>query len=209
MTKSQIVKLSMEVGGLSSPPKMPCHSFSIPAAKCVTGGKLNAVAGSVCSKCYARKGRYVFPNVKNALERRLAGLSRPDWVATMSKVINGLNEGFFRWHDSGDIQGRWHLERIIEVAKNTPGTRHWLPTKEYGLMHAAIRDGIEIPENLTIRISSPMVGGKAPNVAGMPTSTVTTNEQEASCRAFENAGKCGDCRACWDKSTKNITYLAH
>ena len=31
------------VGGLSSPSKMPCHGYSIPAQKCMTGSKLRNV----------------------------------------------------------------------------------------------------------------------------------------------------------------------
>jgi hypothetical protein len=29
------------------------------------------------------------------------------------------------------------------------------------------------------------------------------------CRAYENAGKCSGCRACWDKKIKVIAYPAH
>ena len=209
MTKKQALSIASSVGGFSSPSKMPCHSFSIPATKCAVGGQLNKVAGSVCSKCYARKGRYVFPNVRKAQERRFALLNAPEWAERLAAAINGLGEGFFRWHDSGDLQGEWHLRNILEVAQKTPGTLHWIPTKEYGLMHRAVRDGLRIPENVTVRVSSPMVDTKPPRVAGLPTSTVTTNPEAATCRAFKNAGKCGDCRACWDRSIGNICYLAH
>ena len=40
------------VGGLSKPSKMPGWSIGLPAKECKTGGKLQAVKGSVCYDCY-------------------------------------------------------------------------------------------------------------------------------------------------------------
>ena len=57
-------------GGLSSPSKMPGYAYNLPAWKCITGVKLQAVEGSVCAGCYAMKGRYRFRNVKDALNRK-------------------------------------------------------------------------------------------------------------------------------------------
>jgi hypothetical protein len=210
MTKAFFHRIAKTVGGLSKPSKMPCHSFSIPATACRVGSNLRKVAGSVCAKCYARKGRYVFPNVVAAMTRRLEALGHPEWVERMTQAINGLEAGgFFRWHDSGDLQDREHLARIVEVARRTPTVRHWLPTKEYGLVHGAIRDGLEVPGNLTIRVSAPMVGAAAPDIAGLPTSTVVRDSAAATCRAFERKGVCGPCRACWDPAVRNVAYAAH
>ena len=59
-------------GGLSAPNKMPGPSINLPAVACITGAKLVNVKGSTCSGCYALKGRYRFPNVKDAMQRRLS-----------------------------------------------------------------------------------------------------------------------------------------
>ena len=53
--------LSAIVGTLSEPSKMPTYAYSIPAKYCITGSKLRMIANSTCSKCYALKGRYIFP----------------------------------------------------------------------------------------------------------------------------------------------------
>ena len=29
------------------------------------------------------------------------------------------------------------------------------------------------------------------------------------CKAYENDGKCGSCRECWNKSVETIAYVAH
>ena len=41
------------------------------------------------------------------------------------------------------------------------------------------------------------------------TSTVVTDKTKANCPAPQQGNECKSCRACWDKSIKNIAYLAH
>ena len=89
-------------GGLSKPSKMPGPAHNLPAWRCITGVKLQQVAGSVCAGCYAMKGRYRFRNVKEALDRRLQALTDPRWVEAMVTLITG--QAGCRWPDSGDIQ---------------------------------------------------------------------------------------------------------
>ena len=200
------------IGGLSEPSKMPCFGYSIPAKYCKTGSKLRAIAGSICSKCYALKGRYVFANVQNALERRFQSLSHPAWVEAMTAAITGKEKsGFFRWHDSGDVQSVEHLEKIVAVCQNTPHVRHWLPFRERAILSAFLAKGGVIPPNLTIRYSAAMIEGK-PLVradfiaAGVVTSTVSANY---TCPAPKQGNSCGACRNCWDKSVSNVAYKAH
>ena len=125
MLKKEARKIT---GGLSKPSKMPGPAHNLPAQACITGAKLVKIPGSVCAGCYALKGRYRFRNVQDALQRRLQALQDPRWVDAMVTLITG--EAWFRWHDSGDIQSQEHLKKIFEVCKRTPGTRHWMPTRE-------------------------------------------------------------------------------
>ena len=128
------------------------------ADKCKTGGKLRSIEGSVCNKCYAHKGFYkLYPAVGVALQRRFDKLKHPKWVESMSFLINSYKEGYFRWHDSGDIQDIEHLKNIVEVCKNTPNTLHWLPTKEIQIITEYVKSGLTFPDNLIVRISNFMV----------------------------------------------------
>ena len=111
MLKKEARKIT---GGLSAPNKMPGPSINLPAWNCITGLKLQAVKNSVCAGCYAMKGRYRFPNVREAMDKRLAALADPRWVDAMVTLISG--EPFFRWHDSGDIQSIEHLENIESIS---------------------------------------------------------------------------------------------
>lgn len=195
-------------GGLSKPSKMPGFAYGLPAKNCKTGGKLRAVKGSVCSKCYAMKGRYVFGNVAAAQERRLASLTHPDWVAAMVWTIRAKGCEYFRWHDSGDLQGMKHFANIIEVARQCPDTKFWLPTKEVGFVSQMKILQKDWPKNLIVRVSAAMIGETAPKKFAH-TSMVVEDAAQATCRSFENGGVCGECRKCWDKRVKVVAYLAH
>ena len=189
-------------GGLSAPSKMPGPSYNLPATQCITGAKLAKIPGSVCHGCYALKGRYRFNNVKAAMARRLEALGHPDWIAAMTVLIKG--EPVFRWHDSGDLQSPEHLKAIFEVCKNTPETRHWMPTREARFLR--LMDPDVIPKNLIIRFSSHMVDQQA--VGWWPwTSTVSTGGK--TCPAKDQGNECKSCRACWDRNVSNVTYPKH
>ena len=208
------------VGGLSEPSKIPCFGTSIPAKYCKVGGRLRNVEGSICSKCYALKGNYVrFPKIQEALEKRYANLSHPQWVEAMAWLINKVEKsGFFRWHDSGDIQSVEHLNNIVEVCKLTPGVSHWLPTREYvgekgqpGIVQQWLAKYGAFPANLTVRLSAFMLDGQPPvsvaNRLGLTTSGV--GKVSFTCPAPKQGGKCLDCRACWNQSVSNVNYKQH
>ena len=189
-------------GSLSKPSKMPGWSIGLPAKECKTGGKLQKVKGSVCYDCYALKGCYVFKVVQQAQYRRLAAIKDPQWVEAMAHLINSKRPRVFRWHDSGDVQDLNHLQKIYEVCRLTPSKRHWMPTRE-----AWIKDHLQDkPDNLVIRLSSPMVD-QGPVSSWPNTSTVVTSG--ASCPAPKQNNECGTCRNCWNPEIKNISYGIH
>lgn len=207
-----ISSLMDSVGGLSAPSKMPCHGYSIPARRCKVGKKMRKVAGSICSICYALKGRYSFPNVSSALERRFSLIAKKGWVTNMISALLKIEQsGFFRWHDAGDLQSVAHLRRIVRICEATPEIRHWLPTREFATVRKFLERGGKIPPNLTIRLSALMIDGPAPEslakrlgvqVSGASASAFT-------CPAPKQGNVCGSCRACWSRSTFNVTYKVH
>jgi hypothetical protein len=202
MNKKEAIKIT---GGLSKPSKMPGFAYNLPATRCKVGSKLAKVKGSVCHGCYALKGRYRFPNVKEALERRYKqAMTNKDWVFGMVYLINTSKKNVFRWHDAGDIQSLEHLQRIFQVCELTPNVKHWLPTRESVILSNINAD--DVPDNLIIRLSASKVDGPAPK--SWPwTSTVVTKGK--TCPAAEQDNECRDCRACWDKSVKNVAYGKH
>jgi len=191
------------VGGLSKPSKMPGWAYGLPAKECKTGSKLAQQDNTVCSGCYALKGCYVFPVVQAAQYRRLAAIRSPLWTGAMALLINSKKSKYFRWHDSGDVQDEEHLLKIFAVAKLTPETSHWLPTREAWTSKYLSA----VPSNLTLRFSIPMIDQPASgNWAN--TSTVVTGAGRT-CPAPDQNNECGDCRACWDGDVKNVAYGKH
>ena len=203
-----------EVGGLSKPSKMPSYGYSLSAFKCKVGSKLRLVENSTCADCYALKGRYVFPNVQEALDRRMDKLlNNPKWVEAMVFLLLHYctKSKVFRWHDSGDIQSIDHLQKIVEIAERTSDIQHWLPTREVGIVKQYLKEFGEFPNNLVVRISATMING-LPHKFHRHTSTVSTAKDFDlgwTCPASKQGNKCGTCRACWDSNVENITYPLH
>ncbi|SVE00171.1 uncharacterized protein METZ01_LOCUS453025 [marine metagenome] len=189
-------------GGLSAPGKMPEGSYNLPATACQTGSKLRKIKGTPCYKCYAFKGRYNFPDVKAALDRRLKSLNHPQWVEAMTTLVK--KKKHFRWHDSGDLQSVDHLKKIYEVCNNTPGTMHWLPTQERQYLPLP---GSTYPDNLVIRLSNSK-NNTTPGKAWTHWSTVV-DKGFHSCPAKSQGNVCGTCRACWSRDVKHVTYPKH
>ena len=214
MLKREAVAIT---GGLTQTSKMPCKSFSLPVIACRTGARMAKIAGSICSQCYAADGFYRMyeKTIEPAQVARLFALDDPHWVSAMAHLIG--NDPFFRWHDSGDLQSLHHLEQIAEVARQTPATQHWLPTREYAIVAAFVRKhGRDaIPSNLVIRLSAMfpdrpvVIPASLRDVPGIAASNVhTTAPIGERCTANERGGKCGDCRLCWDRDV-TVSYRLH
>lgn len=194
-------------GKLGKPSKMPGYAYGLPARRCPVGALLVKIKGSVCSSCYALKGRYVFPNVQQALERRYASLKHPQWIEALIYMIERRKCEFFRWHDSGDLQGEWHLANIVEIANRCPDTRFWLPTREKATVSKYLAAHGAFPRNLVVRVSATMIDGPAPS-AFNTTSTVVSDGSHT-CPAYKQGGTCGSCRACWNPTVQNVSYPKH
>lgn len=216
-------------GRLGHPSKMPGYSYGISAQRCITGGKLVNIPGSVCASCYARTNWYrSWKPLLQGHQRRWDGLRHPRWVDAMVTMIAGAcrpPNDYFRWHDSGDLQGLWHLRNITDVCGRTPEVRHWLPTREIPTVQRFIATGNVIPANLVIRLSAMMIDSEPvvpPDLAHFATSAVASVPYSSSkfrivegkgsieCRAVETRdNKCGECRACWDARVTCVTYPQH
>jgi len=207
------------VGSLSVTTKMPGFSIGLPADECITGSELAKVEGSVCEECYAKRGHYKYDVVQNALYRRLYSLNHPLWVPSLATLIDYscklLGEDYFRFHDSGDIMGLWHLKNIALVAELTPHIKYWIPTREYKMVIDYQKKYGDFPKNLIVRVSAHMIEGSSPKYF---TNTSTVSRQYESinkqlggvlCQAYTRDNNCGDCRACWSDKVPDVTYHKH
>ena len=195
------------IGGLSDTSKMPCYSWSISADLCHMGEMLAKIDGSVCSKCYAKKGNYLWPNTVKAQQRRLDhylsdSIKWREDTLLLTKYLHRIGETHFRWFDSGDIQSSQMLRDFMWISERSP-LKFWLPTKEVSIVREHIRHD-SIPSNTIVRVSAPMIGSR--NTANLSTdhqqiadSFVDVKDTDIhQCPAPSQGKKCGTCRACWD-----------
>ena len=143
------------------------------------------------------------------MARRLDFFNSPNFIPIMVWLLQSQKKKFFRWFDSGDIQNVFMGLNILEVCKQTPDIKHWIPTKEYKFWRQVLK--IEkLPENVCLRISSPNID-QEPLKGFNKTSTVHENKKAfgLECIAYKQDGKCLDCKACYDPKIKNISYPKH
>ena len=213
MTKIEAREIT---GGLSKTSKMPGYSYSIHPSSCGTGSLLRGIPGSVCHNCYAQKGRYCFKGPQNAMHRRLKSIEHPLWVEAMVSLIDSQDCRWFRWHDAGDVQGWFHLDKIFEVSRRLPEYKFFLPTKEYSLVRDYVRSH-QVPANLVIRVGAPMIDQVFPKEIEDPvkSSMVCTKDKLPGdvwvCPATADPQRktCGSCRACWATSCPCVAYVKH
>ena len=249
--KPMTLKAAREIAGSTScrNTKMPGGSFAVSAFACKVGDKLAKIEGSTCHKCYARKLENMRPSVAQgwtANTRKAVDLIARDpdqWVAAMVKQVERdarvTGQPYFRWFDSGDLQSVEMLSAICQVAVMTPDVRHWLPTREAGMVKRYRKAGGYVPSNLIIRVSATMVDD-APIAAHEHTSTVhrkgsqphghacpanrthaapdgsfevippeTFKALKRSEKSAYDLGHCGNCRACWSAEVPNVSYGLH
>jgi hypothetical protein len=166
--------------------------------------------------CYADKGFYKMyaNNIKPAQFARLDSILGAHWVSGMVSHIG--NDAYFRWHDSGDLQSLEHFEKIVAVCLATEFCKHWLPSREYGIIKAFIEKHGKnaIPKNLTVRLSAMypdkpvIVPVSLQGIAGVTVSNVHTDKPMGNvCKAPAQNGECKDCRLCWSGAV--VSYALH
>jgi len=164
-----------------------------------------------CKGCYATTGNYRYPNVKAPRISNQSDWQRMGWVSDMVEALQ--NDRYFRWFDSGDMYTLGLAEKILEIMRMTSWVSHWLPTRmhKFPKFSLVLQNMAALP-NVSVRFSSDSVNGQF--TKGLHGSVIVSDSTQHTkamtlCRAYENAGKCSGCRACWDKKVKVIAYPAH
>ena len=193
--------------------KMPCRSWSL-EAQATCPGSIDVETKELvpaCQGCYATDGNYRFANVKAPRLHNREDWKSDDWVETMIKSLD--NDRYFRWFDSGDVYHPELAAKILAVMEGTPWVKHWLPTRSYKIARIArVLVKMAALPNVVVRYSSDSVRGGFSSHHG---STIIGDDQIGQidgvtvCHAYDNDGKCGDCRQCWNKEVSTIAYVQH
>jgi len=115
---SKLKKTSKKLG-------LRVFNFGIPAYKSASGKLTCPMADSCVKFCYAKKGAYIWSNVKPAFEKRYQ-LSKTDkFVDAMNAEIRKKKPDYVRVHDSGDYYSRAYLKKWIDIANSNPNVRFY------------------------------------------------------------------------------------
>ena len=160
----------------------------------------------------------MFNNVQTALHKRLDALLSDTytWQRLLTELIDRKEKsGYFRWHDSGDIQSPEHLSAINNIAFALPHIKFWIPTREFSVVKEWVKTN-DIAPNLIIRISANLIGQtlRRPSIGStnLTTSSVGATQTisgNKNCPAPQQDNQCKDCRSCWDHQVSNINYTLH
>ena len=186
-------KLGADIPSLNLPPVLTCR----PDAPCF-------------AKCYARKGRFRFENVKRSMADNLdAYEADPDFFFKFVSASTRFHR-FFRWHSAGDIVDGRYLAGMVQVAKENPETRYLAFTKRFDIVNAYVDNGNEIPENLRIVFSGWDENFEVDNPHNFPVNYVRFKKgcnAHVPQDAIPCGGKCYECVACWQLKKGQTVYF--
>ena len=120
-------------------------NFGIPAYKSASG-KLTCPMADECVKfCYAKKGAYIWSNVKPAFEKRYELSKTDDFISAMNAEIQSKKPDYIRVHDSGDYYSKAYLDKWIEIAIHNPSVRFYSYTNMIDMfLNASLPDNYDI-----------------------------------------------------------------
>jgi hypothetical protein len=124
-------------------------NFGIPAYKSASG-KLTCPMASECIKfCYAKKGAYIWSNVKPAFEKRYELTKTNEFESIMIAEINKKKVDFVRIHDSGDFYSKKYLDKWLFIAAVMPHIKFYAYTNMIEMFKNTI-----LPDNFDVIYSN-------------------------------------------------------
>lgn len=121
----------------------------IPVADCIN---CKSCAGS----CYDLRNDCIYNGVRDSRAKNSA-----IWRRDPERYFNEISAfcrlswpRFFRWHIGGDIQTVSYLAGMVRVAVENPTVNFLAYTKSNRIVNSFIKNGGQIPENLTIIFSN-------------------------------------------------------
>lgn len=175
-------------------------------------------AGETCrpdapclDKCYARKGNFHLPSVKDALADNLAYWNESHAAFEMSVNDFVCLYRFIRWHASGDIPDGEYLKMMVRVAKQNPRTDFLCFTKKYELVNEYLEHN-PFPENLHMALST-WGNFKPENPHSLPLAMIKfrSRKNDIPEDAIACPGFCETCcregGSCWELAPGQVVYF--
>ena len=123
-------------------------NFGIPAYKSASGKTTCPFAGDCVKFCYAKKGAYIWSNVKPAFEKRYELTKSDEFVSKMSDELFKKRPDYVRVHDSGDYYSKAYLQKWIDLANLFPEIKFYSYTNSVAMLKEA-----NLPNNFDVIFS--------------------------------------------------------
>ena len=205
---------------LSKTSKLGTYSWSLQARETCPGAvDANGVTVPACAGCYAAEGRYLFGNVKKVRADNRTAWTDDNFVTDMISALR--HEKYMRLFDSGDFYHVGLAKKWLEIMRALPETLFWVPTRSHKVTRISlVLSEMERLPNVAVRYSSDDIDGSFdPALHG---SVIYSNDVQLpdnlvkdgmiyKCPAYteKHAGKCLECRQCYDKAIPVIAYKTH
>ena len=162
------------------------------------------MADSCVKFCYARKGAYIWSNVKPAFEKRYELSKTDDFVNKMYDEISKKKPDYVRVHDSGDYYSRQYLSKWIDIAL----LFHEIKFYSYTNMVQLFKE-VELPSNFDVIFSD---SGKQKHLIDNQVDRhkkIFGSEQELDRAGYVNASKVDLYATKWFSKNKKVGLVYH
>jgi hypothetical protein len=179
-------------------------NFGIPAYKSASG-KLTCPMALECVKfCYAKKGAYIWSNVKPAFEKRYELTKTTEFEGAMISEINKKKADFVRIHDSGDFYSKKYLDKWLYIAAVMPHVKFYAYTNMVEMFKNII-----LPDNFDVIFSN---SGKQKHLIDRTIDRHTEifkSKEELTAAGYANASE-NDLNATkWFNTTNKVGLIYH
>ena len=175
-------------------------NFSLPPVTTCPGSTAK------CRKyCYARKAFRQYPSVRTAWNRNFEETKKDSFVETISTQIkNSRTVETVRIHASGDFYTEAYFRKWLDIAASFPALTFYAYTK------VTTVGAIKRPANFILLLSDDDNNYQSIWDQFTGVATVTLHGDQPEPNFFVCPGKCGACKACYNKTkNKRITFLEH
>lgn len=125
------------------------------APKELDGARVKGTCNNNCPGCYAAKlTRYPQIMIAYLHNTILATEHCTEMFEQLQAWLRLYEPRYFRYHDSGDIPSYEYLINMIKTAEKFDDITFYTYTKRFDYLRLLIKNGIDLPNNLIINLSS-------------------------------------------------------
>ena len=179
-------------------------NFGIPAYKSASGKITCPFAGDCVKFCYAKKGAYIWSNVKPAFERRYELSKTDEFIGAMYNEITKKRPDYVRVHDSGDYYSKAYLNKWIDIALLFPEVKFYSYTNSVKMLKEA-----DLPDNFDVIFSDSGKQSHLINAIHDRHTKIFKSESDLIAANYSNASKIDLHATKWFTSNNKVGLVMH